>query len=90
MSYVQRVDGSIVGAFARPQKVATEWVSDADPELVAFRDPPSPPVADRVESRINGDPVLSALVRRQAKAEGITERALLDEIRAEAKEVIRQ
>jgi hypothetical protein len=59
-----------------------------DPEVVTS--PPSPPIEDRVESGIAGSLVLGALIRRTARYEGITERALLDEIRAEAKEVARQ
>ena len=44
-----------------------------------------PPAADVAENGIMGDPGLLALVRRTAKKEGITERVLLDEIRAEAR-----
>jgi hypothetical protein len=63
-----------------------EWVNagnTVDPAPVV----PPVPVADRVETRIASNDALIALVRRIAKKEGITERALLDEIRAEAQEV---
>jgi hypothetical protein len=62
------------------------WVAEGnlpDPKPLP---PAKPPVADRVESMITSSETLLALVRRMAKKESITERALLDEIRAEAKE----
>ena len=49
-----------------------------------------PPIADKVESRITNDPTWAALARWIAKDKGITEREVIDEIRAEAKEVVRQ
>jgi hypothetical protein len=63
-----------------------DWVNDgntADPMPVV----PPVPISDKVENGLMNNPALAALVRRTAKAEGITERALLDEIRAEAQEV---
>ena len=58
-------------------------VPDPTPAVV------KPPIGDVVEDGITKDPVMIALIRRTAKAEGITERALLDQIRAEAREVAR-
>ncbi len=45
-----------------------------------------PPIGDVVEDGITGNPVMAALIRRTAKHDGITEDALIAEIRAEAKE----
>lgn len=91
MGYVKRdAGGNITAHFVRPQvSFETERIADDDPELLAFLNPPAKPIADQVEDGIAADPRWSALVRRIAKHEGITERALLDEIRAEAKEVVR-
>jgi hypothetical protein len=60
------------------------WVvggNTPDPMPVVVKPPPG----DVIENGIVSDPILIAIVRRIAKKEGITERALLDEIRAEAR-----
>ena len=92
MPHVRRdVGGAIDGCFALLQPgFAEEWLDETNPEVVAFRNPPKPSVGDTVENGIVSDPTLIALIRRMAKSEGITERALLDEIRAEAREVVIQ
>jgi hypothetical protein len=90
MGYVRRDGGgSITACFALPQtSIVVEPIADDAPELLAFLNPPKPSAADLVEGGITTNPMLSALVRRLAKHEGITERELLDEIRAEAKAVL--
>lgn len=45
MPYVQRYEGQINGIFTNLQEgYAEEWVEDTDPEVVAFLNPPPPPI----------------------------------------------
>ena len=88
MAWVERDgEGKIVAAYSSSVAgKAEEQLRKDDPELVAFQtDPPAPPLADRVEQLIARDPVLSAIVRSQAKVEGISEREKLDAIRLEVR-----
>jgi hypothetical protein len=48
--FVTRQDGKIVAAFALQQEYASEELSEDNAELVAFLNPPAPPV-DSVSSR---------------------------------------
>jgi hypothetical protein len=43
MSYVERMNGKIVGLYANPQPgLAEEFLADDDAELVAYLNPPAP------------------------------------------------
>jgi hypothetical protein len=45
MPYVQREEGTIVGTFSNVQKgFAEEFLPDDNPEVVAFLNPPPPPI----------------------------------------------
>lgn len=85
--YVRRDDeGNITAAYTVPQKnPAVEPISPDDPELLAFLDPPSAPVADQVKESLAGNAALAALVRKLAKDAGVTEQEMIDGIAAEAK-----
>ena len=90
MPWAKRTAGTITALFSQRQDgYAEEEIAEDHADVVAFRNPPPAAIADTVESRITEDPAWAAFVRRTAKKEGITERALLDEIRAEAKEIVR-
>ena len=91
MPYVRRDGGGAIdGCFGLLQPgIAEEWLDETNPEVVAFRNPLKPSIGDTVENGIVSDPILIAFVRRTATKEGITERELLDEICAEAREVVR-
>ena len=84
---VRTSDGAMIPAAAgnRDWRRYQEWlnaggVPDSMPVVAVLS------IADHVENRIKGNSALIALVRRMAKKEGITEQALIDEIKSEAKE----
>ena len=84
MAFVQRdAGGSIQAAFRwRLPGIAEEEIEEGAPELVAFKSPR--PESERLEGRIQGDPVLRRLVAVLADETGKTTREILDAMKAKA------
>ena len=80
MPYVRRDEnGDVTGVFnVKQPRVAEEFLTDTDPEVVAFRTPP-PPLTPRQQiiNKLRADPIFKAGILDGFEARGITDRDLI-------------
>jgi hypothetical protein len=86
MPFIERDAGVIVGAYARPQPgKAEEFVRDNHPDLVTFREPPTPPTQDEaIDADLANMPAMRGLVRAVAARLSITEDQLKTDMKTRA------
>ena len=84
MPYIRRNQaGDIIGAFSVPQgDDSREFLPEDHTDIIAYRAPKVEAPGDRVERGITGNPTMDALIQRIAQKENISERVLIDELRA--------
>jgi hypothetical protein len=87
MPYVSRNEqGEINGVFTAKQPgYGEEFLQNDDPAVAAFRTPKVLSDEDHAEMQLTSSPEMHALIKTLAKRFSISQRKLLDEIRAEAK-----